>query len=575
MTESVKKQLGKLNSIYKKLSRRLNGDVIDYANLLAKLELIPTLIRFMSTPRENYFETPCFTNLNSLFTLVWNTSDQSKDICTDVVEKKLHKVIITDFQKPVLKVGNLKSPDGAQQMNPIRVVKAFFAILYNTLRNLPTCKQSLREAGLIDITLTYLDTTILSIKAKALLTLTFAADLEVSHEMIQATGSNIDFIVRKLFETAINSPRHRSPKYGYTVEELMEGFCLLSKNANNAVQLVNLGILNHCEKLLEKEFSEIEIKWTLDFIWSLTFVDKLREKITERDRIMNQFDRFKGNQNREIADAVNGILWQLRESDATGTEVAQLTENALSRHIMISYNWTQQTLALKIFEKLKNAGKEVWMDVEKMHGDSIEKMADAVENSSHIVCCFSEEYSNSQACRSEVTYAYKKKKEIVFAKMEPSFEPNGWLGFILGANIYYLMFDEHQIEREFSKLLAYIDRTHSRSFENELGKSTSVAVTNAAPKKLSKLPENSTQLVKVSKWTSEEVKKWFASIGCSQSTEVLSYFDEIDGKLLSELRIWQSESPEYFFNFADQKLGLGTSVNLLKFSYALRNLDKS
>ena len=569
-TESVKKQIGKLNNIYKKLSRRQNEDVVQYASLLAKLGLVPTLIKFMSTPRDDYFESMFFSNLNPLFTLVWNTSDLSKDICSEVLKHNLQKFIIEDLQKPVLKVENLKSEDGTQQMKPIRVVKALFAILYNTLRNIPSCKQAFREEGLIDVTLTFLNTTILSIKAKALLTLTFAADLEVNREIIQATGSNIGFILNKMLETAISSPRHRSPKYGYTVEELMEGFSLLSKNSSNAVQMVDLGILDRCATCLQQEFSEAEVKWTLTCIWSLTFVDELREKITACEGIMNKVEHFKSHKSREIAEAANGILWQLKVAESKGAEV--MPQNESGRHIMISYNWTHQVLALKIFEKLKNAGKTVWMDVEKMHGDSIGKMADAVENSTHIVCCFSEEYSNSQACRSEATYAYKKKKEIVFAKMQPTFEPSGWLGFILGANIYYHMYDDIQIEKEFQKLLAYIEQMDVVDSNQDVIAPSTVAITNTTPKPVQKQVK-SVQFDSIYKWTTADVKKWFESIGCSPSNQTSSLFDQIDGKLLTELKIWQVESPEFFLKFSEEKLGLDDPVNLMKFSNSLRFLS--
>ena len=42
------------------------------------------------------------------------------------------------------------------------------------------------------------------------------------------------------------------------------------------------------------------------------------------------------------------------------------TSNVGSRHVMISYQWDSQWLMIPLKDKLKDAGYNVWMDVEKM-----------------------------------------------------------------------------------------------------------------------------------------------------------------------------------------------------------------
>ena len=70
------------------------------------------------------------------------------------------------------------------------------------------------------------------------------------------------------------------------------------------------------------------------------------------------------------------------------------------KHVMISYNWEQQELMLKIRDTLKNSGYKVWMDVDKIGGSTLEAMASAVENSAVILVAVSRKYKESANCRS-------------------------------------------------------------------------------------------------------------------------------------------------------------------------------
>lgn len=58
------------------------------------------------------------------------------------------------------------------------------------------------------------------------------------------------------------------------------------------------------------------------------------------------------------------------------------------------------------------------MDVDKMHGDLLEAMANAVEKASVVLVCFSNSYKQSNPCRSEAQYAHALSKPIVPVNME-------------------------------------------------------------------------------------------------------------------------------------------------------------
>ena len=74
------------------------------------------------------------------------------------------------------------------------------------------------------------------------------------------------------------------------------------------------------------------------------------------------------------------------------------------KHVMISYNWGQQPVMMKIRDELKSAGYSVWMDVDKIGGSTLEAMALAVENSAVILVAVSRKYKESANCRSGIFF---------------------------------------------------------------------------------------------------------------------------------------------------------------------------
>ncbi|XP_072050802.1 uncharacterized protein [Amphiura filiformis] len=109
---------------------------------------------------------------------------------------------------------------------------------------------------------------------------------------------------------------------------------------------------------------------------------------------------------------------------------------------MISYQWDFQDIALKIRDDLVNHGYRVWMDVTHLRDDILNSMAEAVEKSEIVLIFMSEAYKNSQSCRTEAEYAYKKKKVIIPLLVEQGYDPDGWLGALQGTKLYYKFFTD-------------------------------------------------------------------------------------------------------------------------------------
>ena len=69
-------------------------------------------------------------------------------------------------------------------------------------------------------------------------------------------------------------------------------------------------------------------------------------------------------------------------------------------HIMISYHWGCQKTMLQVKTELESKGLRVWMDVDKMTGDTLETIARGVEKSSLVLIAMSRGYQSSPNCRS-------------------------------------------------------------------------------------------------------------------------------------------------------------------------------
>lgn len=107
------------------------------------------------------------------------------------------------------------------------------------------------------------------------------------------------------------------------------------------------------------------------------------------------------------------------------------------KHVMLSYSWAQQSTVLRLVERMKRDGLKVWVDVECMRGSTIDAMADAVENAAVVLICMSRDYKESSNCRFEGNYVTQQKKPYLCVMVEEGYSPTGWLGIMLGMNLWF------------------------------------------------------------------------------------------------------------------------------------------
>lgn len=70
-------------------------------------------------------------------------------------------------------------------------------------------------------------------------------------------------------------------------------------------------------------------------------------------------------------------------------------------YLMMSYCWAQQAVILRLRAALGLRGYDVWIDVERLQGSTVDAMATAIDGAKVVVYGCSEDYKNSQNCRLE------------------------------------------------------------------------------------------------------------------------------------------------------------------------------
>lgn len=130
-----------------------------------------------------------------------------------------------------------------------------------------------------------------------------------------------------------------------------------------------------------------------------------------------------------------------------------------AKHIMVSYCWQDKPNVIKLCAALRGRGHDVWRDedgssvLEGMGGATQDRMAEAVELSSHVIVCVSRIYKERPNCRFEAQYANKlslrKRLRIVYVMMDEEYssEVDGWLGFMMSDELWYKCWSDEGIQQ--------------------------------------------------------------------------------------------------------------------------------
>lgn len=127
-------------------------------------------------------------------------------------------------------------------------------------------------------------------------------------------------------------------------------------------------------------------------------------------------------------------------------ESPELCSNNKEKHIMFSYSWSQQDKVKSIYNKVKQElhYSKLWIDFEKMKGNILQTMNDAIENSYLILVFLSSNYKKSKNCKIESELIIGKQKKFILIKLEKNYpytsqnelEEDNWLAKLYKDQFY-------------------------------------------------------------------------------------------------------------------------------------------
>ena len=329
-------------------------------------------------------------------------------------------------------------------------------------------------------------------------------------------------------------------------------------------------------KVLLKKGNFAEAYYTLRLIAQLSFSEKISTDLLKDNEFMDILKNFETNFDKKTDDEnvnlfktnckklTDEINWNIENLNKTKANLSLIDNQNKNKHIMISYNTGSRELCLKIKEKLESLGYKVWIDVNDIHGSSLDAMAKAVEDSFCVLMCVTEKYRQSVNCQAEAQYAFKLNKKIIPIIMQQGYESvQGWLGIIMGDKIF-VNFTKYPFDDCIRRLRKEIDSCISL-FGN-INANSIVTVNNTDTATVQVQNHTSKQ---IENWTDDQVKNWF--VEKELNLNIFESLKPCNGKIIKQLYEIKCIAPEFYFQSL-KEVGNNDLRSITVFTYFLNSL---
>ncbi len=259
-----------------------------------------------------------------------------------------------------------------------------------------------------------------------------------------------------------------------------------------------------------------------EILWAISFNHDIQEQIRSRPKFMAKLANLaKECDNEKMRKAIHGILWNLEMNHKD-----HLTSDMNDRDtfdIMISYSHKDKILCKQIYDELIKAGYRIWIDFDQMHGNVMDAMAHAIEQSPTVIICMSEDYRKSNYCRAEAHYAFQRERKIIPVLLQKHYKPDAWLLFLIG-QLLYVDFTKYDLSKAMTMLFTEL-KSHNIVETNQPTIQHEEPADITIPILPSLTPKTSPSLVlsqNILEWSSEDVQTWLIHHDLQQMARLLT-----------------------------------------------------
>ncbi|XP_046350495.2 uncharacterized protein LOC124131329 [Haliotis rufescens] len=491
--------------------------------------------------------------------LLWNYTDASVQFSERVCGSGLLRYFVGDL-KAILKEAG--SPAKVSATDPM--FRSARGVLHNC-SNSPVTRQPIRELGTVSVAMAYLKGDAPEMKMMLLLLLANIIDEDDNKALL--ADSTVFTIMLNMIMSAWRDQRHRCN--GFSASELIVGLTGLAKNDDNKKILTEKGAIPVLMTVMQ-EGSDDEREKAVQCVWELAF-DKENQRIfVENAELMAILRKMNESQNnKKLSKVSGGALWAITQEEKRGNKKLK-KKDAVKKgeivqdagHVMISYQWADQKMLIKVKEFLKKHNFKVWMDIDNMEGSTLQAMAEAVQNASVVLVCMSERYKLSQNCRSEAEYAFDLRKPIIPLVLQRGYKPDGWLGLIKGAKLFFDFSGKYPFDQKASELIKELGVRGKAGSSTDSIDGETTAIVKSQPADAARGADGTAN------WSNKDVHNWL----CKMSLDKHSSLKSLTGKQLMFLRKISYKAPEFFYNYIKTDLHLSNLEDLMTFSEAVENL---
>ena len=184
---------------------------------------------------------------------------------------------------------------------------------------------------------------------------------------------------------------------GWNLAEIISSIYRLAINDKFKKELFNTHQVRDVLFVFIQIGNDWEKMFALKLLWQLCFDKDIAKKVRDDNELYELITKLNAeNSNKYVKKYGQGIVWSIEKLNEMNKNK---DFNSKKNHIMISYNRNSRPLCFKIKAELERLGHSVWIDVENIHGSTLEAMANAIEESKCVLICMTEDYKQSVYCR--------------------------------------------------------------------------------------------------------------------------------------------------------------------------------